>query len=57
MTREEIREEIIADKRYHTCGRCKWGELSDEMYPCNQCLYGTDTRKDFWEYAESEDEE
>lgn len=48
------RERIIADERYHTCGRCKWDETPDEMYPCNQCVHGTDTRKDFWEYAEEE---
>ena len=21
-------EEIIADERYYTCGRCRWGDLS-----------------------------
>ena len=50
------REEIIADERYHTCGRCRWGELNDEFYPCNKCIHGTDKREDFWQYAESEEQ-
>ena len=50
------REEIIADERYHTCGRCRWGELNDEFYPCNKCIHGTDKREDFWQYAENEEE-
>lgn len=50
--RLQTRELIIADERYHTCGRCKWDETPDDMYPCNQCVHGTDMRKDFWEYAE-----
>lgn len=41
-------EEIIADERYHTCGRCVWGDLPDDYYPCNQCIHGTDRREDFW---------
>ena len=55
MTREEIiREEIIADERYHTCGRCRWGELSEDCYPCCECNHSFDKRKDYWELAESE---
>ena len=50
-------EEIIADERYHTCGRCKYGDMLDDNYPCNQCIHGFDNRRDFWELAESEDEE
>ena len=43
--------------RNHTCGRCRWGELSDEFYPCNKCIHSADKREDFWQYAESEDKE
>ena len=46
------REEIIANERYHTCGRCKWDDMPVEMYPCNQCIHGLDLRKDMWEYEE-----
>ena len=49
-------EEIIADERYHTCGRCRWGDLSEELYPCNKCNHSADKRKDYWEYAESDKE-
>lgn len=42
-------EEIIADERYHTCGRCVWEDLPDDFYPCNQCIHGTDRREDLWE--------
>ena len=51
------REEIIANERYHTCSRCKWDDMPDEMYPCNQCKYGLDLRKDLWEYEEEEENE
>lgn len=50
-------EEIMADERYHTCGRCKYEDLPDEMYPCNQCKYGADLRKDLWEYRESDEDD
>ena len=50
------KEEIIADERYHTCGRCKWDKLPNEMYPCNQCVHGFDTREDLWEYNEESEE-
>ena len=46
------KEKIIADERYHTCGRCKWDYTPNEMYPCNQCIHGFDLRKDMWEYEE-----
>lgn len=39
-------EEIIADERYHTCGRCEWEDIP---YMCHQCKWGEDTRKDLWE--------
>ena len=42
-------EEIKADERYHTCGRCKWENIP---YICNQCKWGEDTRKDLWELKE-----
>ncbi len=48
------KEEIIADERYHTCGRCKWKDLSEEFYPCNKCIHSTDKREDFWQYVERE---
>lgn len=46
------REQIIADKRYHVCSRCKYGDNTDEMYPCNACIYGKDMREDMWELKE-----
>ena len=49
-------EEIIANEKYHTCGRCKFDGSPDD-YPCNQCIHGFDNRKDFWQYAESEVQE
>ena len=49
------KEEIIADERYHTCGRCRWGDLNDDFYPCNKCIHSTDKREDYWQYAESEE--
>lgn len=42
-------EEIIADERYHTCGRCKWEEIP---FICHRCKWGEDTRKDLWELKE-----
>lgn len=48
------REEIIADEKYHTCGRCRWGDLNDDFYPCNKCIHSVDKREDFWQYAEYE---
>lgn len=39
-------EEIIADERYHTCGRCKWEDIP---FICHQCKWGEDVRKDLWE--------
>jgi hypothetical protein len=48
------KEEIIADERYHTCGRCKYGDNTDEMYPCNECIHSRDKRKDMWEYIETD---
>jgi hypothetical protein len=50
------KEEIVADERYHTCGRCKFENIPDEMYPCNNCKHGTDLRKDLWELKESDSE-
>ena len=50
------REEIIADERYHTCGRCRWGDLGEDFYPCNECIHSFDKRKDYWQYAESDKE-
>lgn len=52
------KEEIIADERYHTCGRCKHGDTPSDAYPCKECVHGFDYRKDYWEYkAESEGKE
>ena len=51
---EMTKEEIIADERYHTCGRCRWGDLPEDFYPCNKCIHGVDRREDFWQYAECE---
>ena len=45
-------EEIIADERYHTCGRCKYEDMPDDFYPCNQCIHGVDNREDLWELKE-----
>lgn len=42
-------EEIIADERYHTCGRCKWENIP---YICRSCKWGEDTRKDQWNLKE-----
>ena len=46
-------EEIIADERYHTCGRCKW-----EKFPfvCHHCKRGEDVREDLWELKEESEE-
>lgn len=46
-------KEIIADERYHTCERCKYGDMLDDNHPCNQCIHGFDNREDYWELAES----
>ena len=42
-------EEIIADERYHTCGRCRWGDIP---FICHQCKWGEDVRKDLWQLKE-----
>ena len=42
-------EEIIADERYHTCGRCKWEDIP---FICHQCKWGEDVRKDLWQLKE-----
>ena len=49
-------EEIIADERYHTCGRCKYGDTPCDDYPCNEWVHGFDSRRDFWELAGSDKE-
>lgn len=51
------KEEIIADEKYHTCGRCKWEKLNEELYPCNKCIHSADNREDFWQYAESKEDD
>ena len=51
------KEKIIADERYHTCGRCKWNNVDDDSRPCDHCIYSMDKREDLWEYAESEGSE
>lgn len=43
------KEEIIADERYHTCGRCKWENIP---FICHACKWGEDTRKDLWNLKE-----
>lgn len=48
------REEIIANERYHTCGRCKW---ENNPSICHQCKWEEDTRKDLWELKEESDNE
>lgn len=48
-------EEIIADERYHTCGRCKWEDIFPPFI-CNQCKWGDDTRKDLWQLKEENKE-
>ena len=48
------REEIIADERYHTCGRCKYENVPENGYPCSKCIYGTDLRTDKWEIKENQ---
>lgn len=48
-------EEIIADERYHTCGRCKWADVPDGFYPCSECKHGMDNREDLWELKEDAD--
>ena len=45
------REEMIADERYHVCGRCKWENIP---FICHQCKWGEDTRKDLWNLKEDE---
>ena len=51
------KEEIIADWRYHTCGRCKYESIPDNEYPCNQCKWGVDYREDLWKLKDKESEE
>lgn len=48
------KEEIIADERYHTCGRCKWEDIP---FICHQCKWGEDTRKDLWQLKDEEGSE
>lgn len=43
------KEEIIADERYHTCGRCEWEDIP---FICRQCKWGEDVRKDLWNLKE-----
>jgi len=45
----------MSDWKYHTCGRCKWGDNGDKYYPCNKCRWGVDQREDLWEPIEKED--
>ena len=42
---------MIADERYHVCGRCKWENIP---FICHQCKWGEDTRKDLWNLKEDE---
>jgi len=51
-------EEIIADERYHTCGRCKW-ENTDfgTTFVCTRCKWGEDLRKDLWQLKEEDSNE
>lgn len=46
------KKKIIVDERYHTCKRCKWRNLSYDLYPCSQCIRGPYPREDLWEYDE-----
>lgn len=39
-------EKIIADEKYHTCGRC---QFEDIPFICHQCKWGEDTRPDQWQ--------
>ena len=52
ITIDDSRREIVLDKRYHTCSRCKYGDNADEMYPCNVCIHSMDKREDMWELKE-----
>ena len=47
-------EEIIADERYHTCGRCQWEDIP---FICHQCKWGEDVRRDLWKLKEELKEE
>lgn len=49
-------EELMADERYHVCGRCKW-DGTMPPFICNQCKWGDDTRKDLWTLKEGCGEE
>lgn len=41
------------EEKYHTCGRCKWEDIT---FICHQCKWGEDTRKDLWEPKEDGEE-
>lgn len=59
MTNGEKLREIFDGMEYyinthHTCGRCKYEQLPEDVYPCDRCMYGPDDRYDFWEEKEDE---
>lgn len=31
-------EELINDKKYHTCGRCRYDCIPYDKYPCTACI-------------------
>ena len=47
-------EEIIADEKYHTCGRCEWENIP---FICRHCNRYEDVRKDLWNLKEELKEE
>lgn len=49
--------EIINNEKYHTCGRCKYENTSDDKYPCIDCTHGTDHRTDLWELKQESEYE
>lgn len=47
-------KEIINNKKYHTCGRCKYEHPPENEHPCVSCIYGTGYGADLWELKEKE---
>ena len=50
-------KELINNKKYYTCGRCKHEHTPENEYPCASCIYGTGYGADLWELKSQSEKE
>lgn len=42
-------------EKIQTCGRCEYEKFPYDAYPCNQCKYGVDLRKNMWKLKDEDE--